>query len=335
MNDKMDFHRLLQQKHQRWRSSGYWLCGFLFVLCTVYLLVGELWLSPFSTWSPLEQQLVWQLRLPRLLAAAVIGGCLAIAGATLQVLLGNVLAEPGVIGVSGGASVAMVILLLFFPTLNSPLAFMLAAVCGALLFTLLLVSMARKLRLTTARLLLVGVALGILSGAVVTWAFYFSDDLGLRQLMYWLMGSVAGVSWYQHLLSLVALPVLVWLALQGGVLDKLMLGEGHAKQLGVDIHRIRWRLILAIALLIGAAVALGGVIGFVGLVVPHLLRLTLGSENRLLLPMSALCGALLLISADLVARLALSSGELPLGVVTTTLGAPIFIWMLVKNHDSC
>ena len=195
--------------------------------------------------------------------------------------------------------------------------------------------MARKLRLTTARLLLVGVALGILSGAVVTWAFYFSDDLGLRQLMYWLMGSVAGVSWYQHLLSLVAVPVVIWLVLQGGGLDKLMLGEGHAKQLGIDIHRVRWRLILAIALLVGASVALGGVIGFVGLVVPHLLRLTLGSENRLLLPLSALCGALLLVSADLIARLALGSGELPLGVVTTTLGAPIFIWMLVRNHDSC
>lgn len=335
MNDMMDFHRLLQHKQKRWRQSGFWLLGLFLCIGVIYLLVGEVWLSPFSTWSSLEQQLVWELRLPRLLAAAVIGASLAVAGATLQVLLGNVLAEPGVVGVSGGASVAMVILLLFFPSLNSPIAFMVAAVLGALLFTLLLVMMARKLRLTTARLLLVGVALGILSGAVVTWAFYFSDDLGLRQLMYWLMGSVAGVSWYQHVLSFMAIPVVIWLALQGGLLDKLMLGEGHAKQLGVDIHRVRWRLILAIALLVGASVALGGVIGFVGLVVPHLLRLTLGSENRMLLPMSALCGALLLVSADFIARLALGSGELPLGVVTTTLGAPIFIWMLVRNHDSC
>ncbi len=257
MNDKMDFHRLLQHKQQRWQRSSYLLIGLFLSVCVLYLLVGELWLSPFSAWSSLEQQLVWELRLPRLLAAAVIGASLAVAGATLQVLLGNVLAEPGVVGVSGGASVAMVILLLFFPSLNSPVAFMAAAVLGALLFTLLLVVMARKLRLTTARLLLVGVALGILSGAVVTWAFYFSDDLGLRQLMYWLMGSVAGVSWYQHLLSLVAVPVVIWLVLQGGVLDKLMLGEGHAKQLGIDIHRVRWRLILAIALLVGASVALG------------------------------------------------------------------------------
>ncbi|MGL4829096.1 MAG: iron chelate uptake ABC transporter family permease subunit, partial [Vibrio sp.] len=146
----MDFHRLLQHKQRRWRRSSYLLCGLFLILSCVYLLVGEVWLSPFSTWSSLEQQLVWELRLPRLLAAAVIGASLAIAGATLQVLLGNVLAEPGVVGVSGGASVAMVILLLFFPSLNSPEAFMLAAVLGALLFTLLLVTMARKLRLTTA-----------------------------------------------------------------------------------------------------------------------------------------------------------------------------------------
>lgn len=190
---------------------------------------------------------------------------------------------------------------------------MAAAVLGALLFTLLLVVMARKLRLTTARLLLVGVALGILSGAVVTWAFYFSDDLGLRQLMYWLMGSVAGVSWYQHLLSLVAVPVVIWLVLQGGVLDKLMLGEGHAKQLGIRYSSCSLAAHSRYRITGRGFRRAGGVIGFVGLVVPHLLRLTLGSENRLLLPLSALCGALLLVSADLIARLALGSGELPLG----------------------
>lgn len=113
MNDKMDFHRLLQHKQQRWQRSSYLLIGLFLSVCVLYLLVGELWLSPFSAWSSLEQQLVWELRLPRLLAAAVIGASLAVAGATLQVLLGNVLAEPGVVGVSGGASVAMVILLLF------------------------------------------------------------------------------------------------------------------------------------------------------------------------------------------------------------------------------
>jgi vitamin B12 transport system permease protein len=173
-----------------------------------------------------------------------------------------------------------------------------------------------------------------LSGAVVTWAFYFSDDLSLRQLMYWLMGSVGGASWHHHILTLCMIPVLVWLCLKGQVLDKLMMGELHAKQLGIDVDAVRWKLILAVSILVGGAVALGGVIGFVGLIVPHLLRLSLGSENRYLLPLSALSGAALLVFADIIARTALDSAELPLGVVTTSIGAPIFIWMLVKNHDS-
>ncbi|MDE1335195.1 vitamin B12 ABC transporter permease BtuC [Vibrio aestuarianus] len=330
----MNFNQLLLKKQRRWHFALYWMLALLVGFSALYLMIGEVFIFPFQDLTSLEWQLVAQLRAPRLLSAIVIGASLAVSGATLQVLLGNVLAEPGVLGISGGASVAMVIVLFLFPTLASPEVFMLSAVVGAMVFTLLLVSMAKAMRLSTTRLLLVGVALGILSGAIVTWAFYFSDDLGLRQLVYWLMGSIGGASWYQHTLSLVALPIITWLVLQGKTLDKLMLGETHARQLGVDVERLRWKLILAVSVLVGAAVALGGVISFVGLVVPHLLRLAFGSENRYLLPMSALFGALLLVFADIIARTALISAELPLGVVTTTLGAPIFIWMLLKNHDS-
>lgn len=297
-------------------------------------MLGEVFISPFESLSKLQEQLVLQLRLPRLLAAITVGASLAVSGAVLQVLLGNVLAEPGVLGISGGASVLMVLVLFFMPALATPIGFMIAAVIGALAFTLLLVFVAKAMRLTTTRLLLVGVALGILSGAVVTWAFYFSDDLSLRQLMYWLMGSIGAASWYHHTLTLVLVPVVVWLCLKGTLLDKLMMGEQHAKQLGVDVDQVRWKLIFAVSILVGGSVALGGVIGFVGLVVPHLLRLALGSENRFLVPMSALVGATLVVFADLIARTALDSAELPLGVVTTSIGAPIFIWMLVRNHDS-
>lgn len=330
----MEFSQLLYRKQRRWNLFAIVISTCLLLLSTVYLVVGELIISPFSEITPLMEQLVLQLRLPRLLTAIAIGASLAVSGAVLQVLLGNVLAEPGVIGISGGASVMMVLVLFFVPTLATPIGFMLAAVVGALLFTLLLVGFARAARLTTTRLLLVGVALGILSGAVVTWAFYFSDDLSLRQLMYWLMGSIGGATWGHHLLTLVLIPVVVWLCLKGKTLDKLMMGELHAKQLGIDVEAIRWKLILAVSILVGGAVALGGIIGFVGLVVPHLLRLSLGSENRYLLPLSALSGATLLVLADIIARTALESAELPLGVVTTTIGAPVFIWMLVKNHDS-
>lgn len=330
----MEFNQLLTQNQRRWRKLIFAMIGVLFGCALLHLSVGELFINPFAPQTTLESRLLYDLRLPRLLAAAAIGAALALSGASLQVLLGNVLAEPGVLGISGGASLGMVVVLFAVPAAATPFGFMLAGVAGALCFTLLLVSMAKAMRLTTTRLLLVGVALGILSGAVVTWAFYFSDDLSIRQLMYWLMGSVGGVSWYQHVLTLLMIPVAVWLCFKGTVLDKLMVGEVHAKQLGVDVNRIRWQLILAVSLLVGGSVALGGVISFVGLVVPHLLRLAFGTENRYLLPLSAVTGATLLVVSDILARLVLDSAELPVGVMTTTLGAPIFIWMLVKSHDT-
>ena len=266
------------------------------------------------------------------MAALAIGASLAASGAVLQVLLGNPLAEPGVLGISGGASLALVILLFALPYVPGPMLTMLAAMLGALVFTMILVSLSWRRRVSTARLLLIGVALGILSGAVVTWAFYFSSDLNLRQLMYWLMGSVGGVSWTQLSLLLIVIPVLSWLCTQGRKLDLLMLGEGQAKQLGLDVAAFRWRLILIVSLLVGASVALGGVIGFIGLVIPHLLRLALGTENRFLLPLSAMCGALLLAVADTLSRVILPSAELPVGVVITSLGAPVFIWMLLRSQ---
>ncbi|EFP95332.1 vtamin B12-transporter permease [Vibrio caribbeanicus ATCC BAA-2122] len=324
---------LIKHKKMIWRRGLFGALILMFLMSVVYLSVGEVFISPLSEWSTFEQQLIFQLRLPRLLSAIVIGAALALSGAVLQVLLGNVLAEPGVLGISGGASVAMALLLIFVPSFATPAWLMLAAIIGALLFTLILISIAKTMRLTTSRLLLVGVALGILSSSVLTWFFYFSDDFNLRQLMYWLMGSIGGASWYQHILTLIMLPVMIWMCLQGGTLDKLMTGELHAQQMGVDVDKNRGKLIVAIAVLVGGAVALGGVIGFVGLVVPHLVRLMFGCENRYLLPLSTFAGASLVLISDLIARTALNAAELPLGVVTTTIGAPIFIWMLVRNHD--
>ncbi len=330
----MEFNQLLTQKSRRWRRVLITMSLALLTLSLIHLSIGEITINPFSPANSLESRLLFELRMPRLLAAIAIGASLALSGAALQVLLGNVLAEPGVLGISGGASLGMVAVLFLFPVAATPMVFMGAGIVGSLLFTLLLVGMAKAMRLTTTRLLLVGVALGILSSAVVTWAFYFSDDLSIRQLMYWLMGSIGGVSWYQHVLVVFMVPVLVWLCLQGKILDRLMVGEIHALQLGVDVEKLRWQLILAISLLVGCSVALGGVISFVGLVVPHLLRMAFGSENRYLLPLSVISGATLLVFADIFARTLIDSAELPLGVMTTTLGAPVFIWMLVKSHDT-
>ncbi|MGF1740470.1 vitamin B12 ABC transporter permease BtuC [Vibrio profundum] len=329
----MDFNRLIQKTVRRWQIAILVLLGVMLLVSLTYLALGSVVISPFKPLSALDKTLLVELRLPRLIAVLTIGASLAVAGASLQVLLGNVLAEPGVLGISNGSSLAMVMVLFFLPAWSTPIGFMIAAVLGALVFTSLLVILAKLMQMTTSRLLLVGVALGILAGAVTTWAFYFSDNFNLRQLLYWLMGSVSGMSWPQLYLLALMLPCVVWLCKQGITLDTLMLGEIHATQLGLNVLSIRWRLVFATSILVGGAVALGGIIGFVGLVVPHLIRLCLGSENKYLLPASAILGATLLALADLIARTALHAGELPLGVVTTTLGAPIFIWMLVKNHD--
>ena len=176
----MDFQQLLHQKQRKWTRAIYLMAALLIALSAIYLMVGDLFISPLGTLSTLEQKLLIDLRLPRLLAAIAIGAGLAVSGASLQVLLGNVLAEPGVLGISGGASLAMVIVLFFLPFAPTPELFMAAAVLGALCFTVILVSMVKAMRLTTTKRLLVGVALGILSGAMVTWAFYFSDEMSLR-----------------------------------------------------------------------------------------------------------------------------------------------------------
>ncbi|CAM3673340.1 Vitamin B12 import system permease protein BtuC [Vibrio aerogenes CECT 7868] len=330
----MDFIQLQSAKKKHWFRVLWTMVVLLIFFSGVYLMAGEVTFSPLQHLTLFEKQLIFELRLPRLIAACVIGACLAVSGAVLQVLLGNSLAEPGIIGVSSGASVAIVIILFLFPVAATSTGLMFGAVAGALGFTLLLVSIGRVMRLTSTRLLLVGVALGILEQSVITWAFYFSQEFSLRQLMYWLMGSLGGVEWSQHLLSLLALPALFWLISRGILLDRLMLGESHARQLGVNVSSTRWKLIIAVSVLVGVSVALGGIIGFVGLVVPHLLRMAFGADNRYLLPVSAIAGALLLVCADLIARTALSSAELPLGVVTATIGAPVFVWILLRNYDS-
>ncbi|KJG11501.1 Vitamin B12 import system permease BtuC [Photobacterium kishitanii] len=328
----MLLNELLYQQQQRWRIWIIVSSMVLIGICLLAIAIGEVWIVPWAPDGALQQQLLLQLRIPRVLAALIVGAALASSGAVLQVLLGNPLAEPGVLGISGGASLAVVSLLFFVPIVPTPVITMFAAMAGALLFTLILVGFSRRQRVSMSRLLLIGVALGILSGAVVTWAFYFSDDLSMRQLMYWLMGSVGGVNWEQLSLLFFIVPVLVVLCMQGKSLDVMMLGDVAARQLGVDVRRIRWLLILMVSLLVGCSVALAGVIGFVGLVVPHLLRLQLGTENRYLLPLSAICGGILLVLADTLSRVLLTDADLPIGVVTTSLGAPVFIWMLMRSQ---
>lgn len=294
------------------------------------LSAGDIWIWPSQWLNESAQLFVWQLRLPRALAVMLVGASLAVAGAAMQALFENPLAEPGLLGVANGAGVALVLTVLFGHGLLPVALMSLSAILGALVMTFLLLSFARRRRLSNARLLLVGVALGIVCSAVMTWAVYFSSSLDLRQLMYWMMGGFGGVDWRQKWLLFLLLPVLLLLCAQGKVLNLMALGEIQARQLGLSLHVWRNLLVLAIGWLVGVSVALAGVIGFIGLVIPHILRLSGLTNQRFLLPGCALAGAGVLLVADVVARIALFSAELPIGVVTATLGAPLFIWLLAR-----
>ena len=164
----------------------------------------------------------------------------------------------------------------------------------------------------------------------MTWAIYFSTSFDLRQLMYWMMGGFGGVNWEQSWLMLALIPVLVWICCQSQAMNMLVLGETSARQLGLPLWFWRNLLVVATGWMVGVSVALAGAIGFIGLVIPHILRLCGLTDHRVLLPACALAGAIALLLADVVARLALASAELPIGVVTATLGAPVFIWLLLK-----
>jgi vitamin B12 transport system permease protein len=323
---------LSQQISAAQRRSGFWLGGLL-MFCLLLLLVslsaGERWIAPTEWFNPDAQLFIWQLRLPRSLAVMLVGASLAVSGAAMQALFNNPLAEPGLLGVSGGAGVGLVLCIFAGMTGTWPMS--LGAIVGALVVTFILLRFARQ-HLSSSRLLLAGVALGIICSALMTWAVYFSSSMDLRQLMYWMMGGFSGVDWRYGWLMLALLPALLWLSGQTRVLNLLALGEISAQQLGLPLVLWRNLLVIAIGWLVGVSVALAGAIGFVGLVIPHLLRLNGLSDHRILLPGCALAGAGVLLAADIIARIALTSAELPIGVVTATLGAPVFIWLLLSNR---
>ncbi|MCS0713023.1 vitamin B12 ABC transporter permease BtuC [Escherichia coli] len=323
---------MLTLARQQQRQNIRWLLCLSVLMLLALLLslcAGEQWISPGDWFSPRGELFVWQIRLPRTLAVLLVGAALAISGAVMQALFENPLAEPGLLGVSNGAGVGLIAAVLLEQGQLPNWALGLCAIAGALIITLILLRFARR-HLSTSRLLLAGVALGIICSALMTWAIYFSTSVDLRQLMYWMMGGFGGVDWRQSWLMLALIPVLLWICCQSRPMNMLALGEISARQLGLPLWFWRNVLVAATGWMVGVSVALAGAIGFIGLVIPHILRLCGLTDHRVLLPGCALAGASALLLADVVARLALAAAELPIGVVTATLGAPVFIWLLLK-----
>lgn len=283
---------------------------------------------------------VLNIRLPRVLLGLMIGAALAVSGALMQGLFRNPLADPGLVGVSAGAALAAAVTIVLGDRLlaGTGLALPFAALpvgafCGGLASTIALYLIAtRQGRTSISTMLLAGIALGALSGAFTGLLSYLSDDRQLRDLTFWSLGSLGGASWGKlAVIAPVLLPLLLAAPVLARGLNALMLGEAEAYHLGIPVQRIKALAILLVALAVGASVATAGIIGFIGIVVPHLVRLAVGPDHRLLLPLSALGGAALLVAADTVARLLVAPAELPIGIVTAALGAPFFLWLLLRK----
>lgn len=283
------------------------------------------------TLSPLRDGIVWELRMPRVLTAAAVGAGLAICGVVMQALTRNPLADPYLLGLSSGASVGAVLVLVLGVALALPLAAF-AGALAALAATFGLARAAGGLSPTTT--VLAGLAVSAVFGAVTSLVIFWSaTNDSYREILNWLLGSLAGTDWWSVALAGGALLVVgIPLLATGRTLDAFAFGDTAASALGVHVGRTRVLLLIATALLTGALVAVSGAIGFVGLILPHAVRLVVGARHRALLPLSALAGALFLVWVDTGARTLFDPRELPVGILTALVGGPVFAVLMMRNR---
>lgn len=294
--------------------------------------------SSYET-DAVHETVLWSIRLPRVLMTVLIGAALAVSGAALQGLFRNPLVEPGLIGVSSGAALAVVTLIVFGQALSFAtesigigLFMPLFAFAGGFLTTLLVMRIGDQVGKTNiAVLILGGVAVNALAGALMGLVIFYADENQLRMFTFWTLGDLGGANWQS---LLIAAPLLIlstlWLLTFQLPLNAIAIGESEAFHMGVNVEKVKKTIIFFSALAVGVSVSLAGTIGFVGLVVPHLIRVMFQADNRLVLPASLLGGPLLLLLADLVARTIVAPSELPIGVVTALVGAPFFIYLLIR-----
>ncbi|MEN8655363.1 iron ABC transporter permease [Streptomyces sp. 21So2-11] len=287
--------------------------------------------------APLDrvgESVLWNVRLPRVVLALLVGASLGCAGALMQGVFGNPLAEPGVIGISAGAAVGAVASIALGLSFFGNWTVTICAFITGLITVLLVYALSRSGgRTEVVTLILTGIAVNAFAGALIGLFIFFADNAQITQITFWQLGSLSQSTWPKVLAVLpCALLGLAVAPFYARKLDLLALGERPARHLGVDVERLRVVLVLVVALLTAAAVAVAGIISFVGLLVPHLLRMANGPAHRFLVPASALGGALILVAGDLAARTVASPAELPLGVLTALFGSPFFFWLLRRTR---
>lgn len=284
--------------------------------------------------TPIRSDIVWNMRLPRALTAVLVGAGLAVVGAIMQTLARNPMADPYLLGISSGASLGAVLVIV--GGVGSGLyAVSAGAFFGALLaFMLVLVIGQRSGTLTPVRVILTGIAIGQLCGAITSFVIlWVADPHATQDVQFWLSGSLAASRWSSLRIAVIVLLVALLLCLwHARTLNAFTFGDDAAAALGVDVNRVRWTLLVACALLTGVLVAVSGAIGFVGLLLPHAVRFLVGPDHRLVLPLSALLGGTFLLWVDTAARTIFDPRELPVGVVTAIVGVPAFIWVLRKRQ---
>lgn len=321
-------------------------CAFVATLClgAAKLPLESVWLGLTGRGdqlSALDRTVLHSIRLPRALGGVLVGAVLGLCGAAMQGLFRNPLADPGLIGVTGGAAFGAVLHVKFAATLLAGVSVFLGQFSlpvFALVGALCAVAFMHRAsiidgRVVVALMLLAGVGINALAGAGTGLVLFFADDDQLRQFTFWTLGSLGQVTWAKLGGALpFVLPALFLVPRHARALDALLLGESEAGHLGVDLRRLKRALIFATAAGVGAAVSISGGIGFIGLVVPHLVRQLFGPDHRWLVPGSAVLGAALLLSADLLARTVAAPAELPVGIITAALGAPVFFSLLQRGR---
>ncbi len=290
-----------------------------------------------TAWAPTDpivESTLWVVRFPRIVMGLMVGAALAVAGAVMQAIFGNPLAEPGVVGVSSGAALGASIAITIGASVLGGPGVAVFAFLGGLVATLLVYAVARAGgRTEVVTLLLTGIAINAFAQAGIAFVLFIADSASREQIVFWQLGSIAGSLWNQVLIvAVVALFGTIAALLLARRLDLLALGERNARQLGVNVERLRIVAIVLVALLTGAAVAFTGIIAFVGLVVPHIIRMIIGPAHRGLILASAVGGGALLVIADLMTRTLIAGAELPIGMLTSLVGGPFFFYLLYRQR---
>ena len=290
-------------------------------------------LGPVPT-HPGGEAALWTIRFPRVVMAALVGAALASAGAVMQGVFGNPLAEPGIAGVSAGAAVGACLAIVFGWVFLGPWTTAVFALIGGLISVFLVYTLSRSNgRSEVVTLILTGVAVNAIAGAAIAFLTFLGDTQAREQIVFWQLGSLNGTRWpYVAVVAPIAVIGVAAAIREARSLDLLSLGERAARHVGIDVEQLRIRCISIVALLTAAAVAFCGIIAFVGLVVPHLIRMLVGPRHLVLVPASALGGAVLLVIADLVARTAVSYADLPIGMLTALVGGPFFLWLILRTR---